>query len=179
MLRIVYLQELFYSTELNNRSTISIFQKQLSPICVIGGLIKTKRKANQTPKPFYDFMREVTPGDVIFSFSNTHIRTGSSMIYPVIGHFDYGWRFTGSDIDPVAVKSAQAIIQANPGLRGATEVRRQKSPAHIFKGLVGVNEYFDLTQCNPPFYSSSEEAADNSERKWRGLGRGAAQAPIA
>lgn len=78
------------------------------------------------------------------------IGTGASAIYPVIGHFDYGWRFTGSDIDPVAVKSAQAIIQANPGLRGVAEVRQQKSPAHIFKGLVGVNERFDLTLCNPP-----------------------------
>tara|TARA_R100000306_G_scaffold62423_1_gene69957 strand:- start:11716 stop:12684 length:969 start_codon:yes stop_codon:yes gene_type:complete len=103
------------------------------------------------------------------------IGTGASAIYPVIGHCDYGWRFTGSDIDPVAIKSAQTIIQANPGLRGATEVRRQKSPTHIFKGLVGVNEYFYLTLCNPPFYGSSEEAADNSERKWRGLGKAGAR----
>ncbi|MGX9935824.1 23S rRNA (adenine(1618)-N(6))-methyltransferase RlmF [Advenella kashmirensis] len=102
------------------------------------------------------------------------IGTGASAIYPIIGHFDYGWRFTGSDIDPGAVKSAQAIIQANPGIRGAAEVRRQKSPAHIFKGLVGVNDRFDLTLCNPPFYSSSEDAANNSERKWRGLGRAGA-----
>lgn len=102
------------------------------------------------------------------------IGTGASAIYPVIGHFDYGWRFTGSDIDPVAVKSAQAIIQANPGIRGAAEVRRQKSPAHIFKGLIGANDRFDLTLCNPPFYSSSEEAVNNSARKWRGLGRAGA-----
>lgn len=39
-----------------------------------GYLWSPKRKANQAQNPFYDFMREVTPGDVIFSFSNTHIR---------------------------------------------------------------------------------------------------------
>src|SRR5690606_2237864 len=102
------------------------------------------------------------------------IGTGASAIYPLIGHFEYGWRFTGSDIDPASLKSAQAIIQANPGLRDAAEVRLQKSPAHIFKGLVEANDRFDLTLCNPPFFSSSEEATSNSERKWRGLGRAGA-----
>lgn len=39
-----------------------------------GYLWSPKRKANQTQNPFYDFMREVMPDDIIFSFSNTHIR---------------------------------------------------------------------------------------------------------
>ena len=33
-----------------------------------------KRKANQARNPFYDFMREVSPGDVVFSFSDTVVR---------------------------------------------------------------------------------------------------------
>lgn len=32
-----------------------------------------KRKANQAQNPFYDFMREVAPGDVVFSFADTVI----------------------------------------------------------------------------------------------------------
>ncbi|MBO9650972.1 MAG: HNH endonuclease [Variovorax sp.] len=40
-----------------------------------GYLWSPKRKANQTQNPFYDFMREVAPGDVVFSFANTVIRT--------------------------------------------------------------------------------------------------------
>ena len=42
----------------------------------IGGqyLWSPKRKANDTRNPFYDFMREVVPGDVVFSFSDTLIR---------------------------------------------------------------------------------------------------------
>ena len=39
-----------------------------------GYLWSPKRKSNQTQNPFYDFMREVMPGDIIFSFSNTYIR---------------------------------------------------------------------------------------------------------
>lgn len=39
-----------------------------------GYLWSPKRKANQTQNPFYDFMREVRPGDIIFSFSKTQIR---------------------------------------------------------------------------------------------------------
>jgi hypothetical protein len=42
----------------------------------VGGsyLWSPKRKANQAQNPFYDFMREVAPGDVVFSFANTLIR---------------------------------------------------------------------------------------------------------
>lgn len=42
----------------------------------VGGsyLWSPKRKANQASNPFYDFMREVAPSDVVFSFSGTLIR---------------------------------------------------------------------------------------------------------
>lgn len=39
-----------------------------------GYLWSPKRKANQAQNPFYDFMREMAPGDVVFSFANTIIR---------------------------------------------------------------------------------------------------------
>lgn len=38
-----------------------------------GYLWSPKVKTNQTRNPFYDFMREVSPGDVVFSFANTLI----------------------------------------------------------------------------------------------------------
>lgn len=38
-----------------------------------GYLWSPKRKANQARNPFYDFMREVAPGDVVFSFADTVI----------------------------------------------------------------------------------------------------------
>lgn len=39
-----------------------------------GYLWSPKRKANDAQNPFYDFMREVAPGDAIFSFADTLIR---------------------------------------------------------------------------------------------------------
>ena len=36
-----------------------------------GYLWSPKLKSNQTRNPYYDFMREVAPGDVVFSFANT------------------------------------------------------------------------------------------------------------
>jgi putative restriction endonuclease len=38
-----------------------------------GYLWSPKRKANRQRNPFYEFMREVAPGDVIFAFANTRI----------------------------------------------------------------------------------------------------------
>lgn len=101
------------------------------------------------------------------------IGVGANAIYPLIGHTEYGWQFLGSDIDADALTSARSIIHANPGLSAAIKLRQQKSPRHIFKGLLGANDYFDLTLCNPPFHSSQEEAVSGSQRKWRGLGKAA------
>lgn len=39
-----------------------------------GYLWSPKRKSNGTVNPFYEFMREVSPGDLIFSFAGTYIR---------------------------------------------------------------------------------------------------------
>jgi putative restriction endonuclease len=38
-----------------------------------GYLWSPKRKSNNALNPFYEFMREVAPGDLIFSFQNTRI----------------------------------------------------------------------------------------------------------
>ena len=38
-----------------------------------GYLWSPKRKANGAANPFYEFMREVAPGDVVFSFADTRI----------------------------------------------------------------------------------------------------------
>lgn len=98
------------------------------------------------------------------------IGTGANCIYPLLGHLDYRWRFVGSDIDPVALGSAQAIVQANK-LGKAIELRRQEQPAHILEGLLLPEERFAVTLCNPPFHASPQEAIAGSQRKWRALGK--------
>lgn len=54
------------------------------------------------------------------------IGTGANCIYPLIGAHEYGWRFTGSEVNPQAFASAQAIINGNPGLTRQIRLRRQK-----------------------------------------------------
>jgi 23S rRNA (adenine1618-N6)-methyltransferase len=98
------------------------------------------------------------------------IGTGANCIYPLLGHSDYRWQFVGSDIDPVALASAKAIVQANQ-LDKAISLRLQGNPRHILQGLLQAEERFDLVMCNPPFHASLDEATRGSQRKWRALGK--------
>ncbi len=98
------------------------------------------------------------------------IGVGASMVYPIIGHKEYEWSFTGSDIDPTAIASVNRILKSNPELSKAVECRLQKSPSDILKGIVKSGEYFDLTISNPPFHASLAEARAGTERKWRNIG---------
>lgn len=97
------------------------------------------------------------------------IGTGANCIYPIIGSQEYGWSFIGSDIDPVAIESANKIITNNPGLKAAVECRLQSNPADIFYGVIQQDEYIDLVVCNPPFYTSLEDARAETLRKVRNL----------
>lgn len=102
------------------------------------------------------------------------IGVGANMIYPLIGTREYGWQFVGADIDAKALKNAQQIVEAN-ALSEVIELRLQTSPASIFKGVIGQEEKFALTMCNPPFHGSLEEAQAGTQRKWRGLGKNTAK----
>jgi 23S rRNA (adenine1618-N6)-methyltransferase len=98
------------------------------------------------------------------------IGVGANSIYPVIGSFEYGWRFIGSEIDQGAFKSAEAIIQGNDHLKELFQLRFQKTRGDIFKGIILSDEQYDFTMCNPPFHSSSEEASEGNKRKQKNLG---------
>lgn len=107
------------------------------------------------------------------------IGTGANAIYPLIGNREYGWRFVGADIDPIALANAQHILDMNSDLSAAIELRLQASLSSIFKGVVQQNETFDLSMCNPPFHASLAEAVVGTQRKWQNLGKGGVQAPSA
>ena len=95
---------------------------------------------------------------------------GANCIYPIIGHQEYGWQFVGTEIDPVAMHSAQQIVEGNPALAGAVEGRFQPNKSHVFLGIIQPGEVFDLTLCNPPFHTSAAEAAAGTRRKLTNLG---------
>jgi 23S rRNA (adenine1618-N6)-methyltransferase len=97
------------------------------------------------------------------------IGTGANCIYPIIGHQEYGWSFTGSDIDQYAIRAAKAITQANPSLSSDIVFRHQANKQHIFAGIVKPEELYDFTICNPPFHASAEEARSGNKRKVQNL----------
>ncbi|MGY4534168.1 23S rRNA (adenine1618-N6)-methyltransferase [Pseudomonas sp. TE3786] len=99
------------------------------------------------------------------------IGVGANCIYPLIGQHEYGWQFVGADIDPQSLASAAAILKLNPQLAGHIELRQQADPVHIFQGLIGSDERFDFTLCNPPFHASAQESRAGSQRKWKNLGK--------
>jgi 23S rRNA (adenine1618-N6)-methyltransferase len=102
------------------------------------------------------------------------IGVGANGVYPIIGHRQYGWQFVGSDIDPIAVKAASAIVEANKLLKRGIEIRLQKNPQQYFKGVVRSGEYFHLCISNPPYFHSEEQAARVAGEKWKKLGLKAA-----
>ncbi len=98
------------------------------------------------------------------------IGVGANCIYPLIGHYEYGWTFIGSEIDQLAVCAATNIIEAN-GLSKFISIRRQRSADQIFTDIIHPGEKFSLSICNPPFHSSMQEAAEGTARKWKNLGK--------
>ena len=97
------------------------------------------------------------------------IGTGASLVYPLIGQSEYGWQFTGVDIDPAAIKSAQQICQFNTL---NITLRQQNRREDIFRGVIKPRDVFHATMCNPPFHSSLEKANKGTQRKWSNLGKG-------
>ncbi len=98
------------------------------------------------------------------------IGTGANVIYPLIGHAEYRWKFVGTDVNKEAVASAERIIKEN-NLSSEIEVRLQ-SANKIFEGIIKTGETFHLSMCNPPFHSSADEALAGTERKWKNLKQG-------
>ncbi|MBL33654.1 MAG: 23S rRNA (adenine(1618)-N(6))-methyltransferase RlmF [Oceanospirillaceae bacterium] len=97
------------------------------------------------------------------------IGTGANLIYPIIGHLAYGWQFVAADTDAIAVRNAHQLVSENSPLLDAVEIRMQRHPEQIFKGMIGTGEYFEFTLCNPPFFASEKEAQAQARRKWRNL----------
>ena len=103
------------------------------------------------------------------NFKALDIGTGANLVYPLIGQSEYGWHFTGVDIDPTAIKAAQQLCQLNDL---EIELRQQNIRENIFRGVIKRHETFHITLCNPPFHASIEAANKVNQRKWKNLGKG-------
>jgi 23S rRNA (adenine1618-N6)-methyltransferase len=98
------------------------------------------------------------------------IGMGANCVYPLIGSHVYDWQFVGTDIDPVAIQSAQNIVSLNKDFQDKIILRLQANKANIFKGIIKRGEGFDITICNPPFHASLQEAQRSTAAKWKKLG---------
>jgi 23S rRNA (adenine1618-N6)-methyltransferase len=96
--------------------------------------------------------------------------TGATCIYPLLGYSEYKWKFIASDIDPIAFKNAQIIIDKN-NLTNHIALRFQSNKAQILKGIIEPSDKFTLSMCNPPFYKSEQDALQATMRKLAGLNK--------
>ncbi len=97
------------------------------------------------------------------------IGVGANCIYPIIGVTEYAWNFIGSDIDPRSIESAKNIVSSNPSLKGKIKCKLQINSKDFFHGIISREDKIDLSICNPPFHSSSEEAQKGTKRKVKNL----------
>lgn len=97
------------------------------------------------------------------------IGVGANCIYPIIGNSIYGWRFTGTEIDEIAINAAKANVENNTELKNNVDFKLQLNSKDIYYGTVRRDDKFELSICNPPFHSSLEEAQAGSARKVRNL----------
>lgn len=99
------------------------------------------------------------------------IGVGANCIYPIIGHFEYGWSFVGTDLNPLSLEAAGKIVEKNSSLKAAVDLRLQEDSHRVLTGIMDEDEHFDFVMCNPPFHSSLEDAQAGSRRKWNNLGK--------
>jgi 23S rRNA (adenine1618-N6)-methyltransferase len=97
------------------------------------------------------------------------IGMGANCIYPIIGSKEYGWHFVGTDIDKIAIHSAENILKTNAILTGKINFRLQKNSENILEGIIKPDDKFDAIICNPPFHASAEEALEGNRRKQNNL----------
>lgn len=98
------------------------------------------------------------------------IGTGASLIYPLIGHKQYGWSFLASEVNPDSFKSALKIAAENSISAESISILLQRDKERIFEGVISEEDVIDVVICNPPFHRSKDEAAQHTKRKWRNLG---------
>jgi 23S rRNA (adenine1618-N6)-methyltransferase len=94
---------------------------------------------------------------------------GANGIYAIIGASVYDWDFVGSDIEAEAIKSVENIVNSNDSLKEKIQCKLQTNPENIFKGIIGKDDFYDFTLCNPPFHKSLKDAMDGNKRKVQNL----------
>lgn len=118
-----------------------------------------------------DLLLEDLEKEVVYSsrIRCIDIGTGANLIYPIIGSAAYKWTFKACDIHQKSLNNAIEICAQNPTLASRIHVVLQKEKQSFFKNIIGQDERFALSICNPPFHASAQEAEAGNYRKLRNL----------
>lgn len=106
------------------------------------------------------------------------IGTGANLVYPLIAHTSYGWKMLGTDINTGSLNNARHILDQNPDLLPFIQLKQQPDSHHIFKNIMGPEDRFTFTMCNPPFHDSEESAMKGNVRKTKNLNKSKKAKPL-
>lgn len=109
------------------------------------------------------------------SVSGLDIGTGANLVYPLLAHRSYGWKMLGTDINKDSLENAQQILDHNPDLSPAIQLKQQPDSHHIFKNIIGTGDRFTFSMCNPPFHDSEESAMKGNLRKTKNINKSKAK----
>lgn len=112
------------------------------------------------------------------SIRGLDIGVGANLVYPLISHRSYGWRMLGTDINEASLKNAQYILDENPDLIPAIQLKHQPDPKSIFKNVIGAEDRFVFSMCNPPFHDSEEAAIKGNLRKTKNIHKSKVRKPL-
>jgi 23S rRNA (adenine1618-N6)-methyltransferase len=78
----------------------------------------------------------------------------------------------GTDINEDSLKMPGRFLDQNPDLSSAIQLKQQPDSNHIFKNIIGPEDQFTFSMCNPPFHDSEESAMKGNIRKTKNLKKG-------
>ena len=110
------------------------------------------------------------------------IGCGANLIYPLLGASYIGWRCIGCDVNADALGVAAKNRDANPNLAPLIHLRlvstqtcqtpdqMKKNPKGVISSCIRDDDgEFDACMCNPPFFSTEEEAGKNPKTAFGGV----------
>lgn len=111
------------------------------------------------------------------SVKGLDIGTGANLVYPLIAHQSYGWKFVGTDINHNSLNNAQKILEQNPNLSESIQLKLQPDSDFIFKNIISPEDKFSFSMCNPPFHESEADVMLGNRRKNNNLRKKKVQNP--
>ena len=112
------------------------------------------------------------------SIKGLDIGVGANLVYPLVAHRSYGWKMLGTDINKDSLENVRKILNHNPDLLPAIQLKHQPNADHIFKNIIDPDEKFTFSMCNPPFHDSEAAAVKGNLRKTKSLNKSKVRKPL-